>query len=104
MSASAATDGPRIRVPRQLLEELEMAARFRTDQRWSLLYRVLWRVAQGADPLLIAEAGRYADRLSVNIELPTETSLIRLAPEKQVLTIKQAMHTIHQGEAEASTE
>lgn len=47
MSASAATDGPRIRVPRQLLEELEMAARFRTDQRWSLLYRVLWRVAQG---------------------------------------------------------
>lgn len=57
-----------------------------------------------ADPLLIAEAGRYADRLSVNIELPTETSLIRLAPEKQVLTIKQAMHTIHQGETEASAE
>ncbi|AVX14947.1 TIGR03915 family putative DNA repair protein [Stutzerimonas stutzeri] len=47
MSASAATDGPRIRVPRQLLDELEMAARFRTDQRWSLLYRVLWRVIQG---------------------------------------------------------
>lgn len=57
-----------------------------------------------ADPLLIAEAGRHADRLSVNIELPTESSLIRLAPEKQVLTIKQAMHTIHQGEAEASAE
>ena len=57
-----------------------------------------------ADLLLIAEAGRHADRLSVNIELPTESSLIRLAPEKQVLTIKQAMHTIHQGEAEASAE
>jgi putative DNA modification/repair radical SAM protein len=57
-----------------------------------------------ADPLLIAEAGRYADRLSVNIELPTESSLIRLAPEKKVLTIKQAMHSIHQGESEARAE
>ena len=57
-----------------------------------------------ADPLLIAEAGRYADRLSVNIELPTESSLIRLAPEKQVGTIKQAMHSIHQGESEARVE
>lgn len=56
------------------------------------------------DPLLIAEAGRYADRLSVNIELPTESSLIRLAPEKQVRTIKQAMHSIHQGESEARAE
>jgi putative DNA modification/repair radical SAM protein len=57
-----------------------------------------------ADPLLIAEAGRYADRLSVNIELPTESSLIRLAPEKQVRTIKQAMQSIHQGESEARAE
>lgn len=47
MPAPAATDGPRIRVPRQLLDELEMAARFRTEHRWSLLYRVLWRVIQG---------------------------------------------------------
>jgi putative DNA modification/repair radical SAM protein len=57
-----------------------------------------------ADPLLIAEAGRYADRLSVNIELPTEASLIRLAPEKQVVSIKQAMHSIHLGESEARAE
>ena len=57
-----------------------------------------------ADPLLIAEAGRYADRLSVNIELPTESSLIRLAPEKQVVSIKQTMHSIHQGETEARAE
>jgi predicted DNA-binding helix-hairpin-helix protein len=57
-----------------------------------------------ASPELIAEAGRYADRLSVNIELPTESSLIRLAPEKQVVSIKQAMHSIHQGETEARAE
>ena len=57
-----------------------------------------------AAPELIAEAGLYADRLSVNIELPTETSLIRLAPEKNVGSIHQAMHSIHQGEREAQEE
>jgi putative DNA modification/repair radical SAM protein len=57
-----------------------------------------------ASPELIAEAGRYADRLSVNIELPSEASLIRLAPEKKVGTIKQAMGTIRLGVDQASEE
>ncbi len=47
-----------------------------------------------ADSLLIEEAGRYADRLSVNIELPTEESVQKLAPEKRVSTIKLAMGSI----------
>ncbi len=47
-----------------------------------------------AAPELIAAAGRYADRLSVNIELPTEAAVERLAPEKSVHTIKLAMGTI----------
>jgi len=51
-----------------------------------------------ADPLLIEEAGRLADRLSVNIELPTDASLKRLAPEKQAHTIRQAMAVIHHGQ------
>ena len=57
-----------------------------------------------AAPELIAEAGRYADRLSVNIELPTEASLIRLAPEKNVGSIRQAMGHIHVGEQQAREE
>jgi putative DNA modification/repair radical SAM protein len=36
----------------------------------------------GASEALIEEAGRFADRLSMNVELPTEPSLARLAPEK----------------------
>jgi putative DNA modification/repair radical SAM protein len=36
-----------------------------------------------ADPALLGEAGRHADRLSINIELPTEAALTRLAPEKK---------------------
>ena len=51
-----------------------------------------------ADPRLIEEAGRYADRLSVNIELPTDAGLRALAPEKEVGAIKQAMRTIHLGQ------
>lgn len=47
-----------------------------------------------ADPQLIALAGKYADRLSVNIELPTQESVEKLAPEKNVHTIKMAMGTI----------
>ncbi|GBH17699.1 hypothetical protein BV360_00447 [Pseudomonas syringae pv. actinidiae] len=49
-------------------------------------------------PTLIEKAGRYADRLSVNIELPTDVSLQTLAPEKDVASIKQAMQTIYTGE------
>ena len=40
---------------------------------------------------LLAQAGRYADRVSVNVELPTEESLTLLAPEKSALTIRQSM-------------
>ncbi|MEL6751719.1 MAG: putative DNA modification/repair radical SAM protein, partial [Pseudomonadota bacterium] len=40
---------------------------------------------------LLARAGRYADRLSINIELPTETGLSTLAPEKSRGGIKRSM-------------
>jgi putative DNA modification/repair radical SAM protein len=57
-----------------------------------------------ADPALIEAAGRYADRLSVNIELPTQDSVARLAPEKSVHTIKLAMGAIRRGREEATAE
>lgn len=40
---------------------------------------------------LIAQAGRHADRLSINIELPTETGLAQYAPEKKQTTIRGTM-------------
>ncbi|MGV3589327.1 MAG: putative DNA modification/repair radical SAM protein [Adhaeribacter sp.] len=48
----------------------------------------------GASEDLIKEAGLYADRLSVNIELPTELSLQALAPEKNYPQILQPMGAI----------
>ncbi len=47
-----------------------------------------------ADGELLALAGQYADRLSINMELPTSTSLLQLAPEKDHRTIKQSMARI----------
>ncbi|MBK0391374.1 putative DNA modification/repair radical SAM protein [Ramlibacter algicola] len=44
-----------------------------------------------AAPELLARAGLYADRLSINIELPTIASLQSLAPEKDVGAIKRSM-------------
>jgi putative DNA modification/repair radical SAM protein len=47
-----------------------------------------------ADRALIERAGRYADRLSINIELPTAASIERLAPEKDLSGIKRSMARI----------
>lgn len=44
-----------------------------------------------ASPLLIEEAGLYADRLSINIELPTDKGIATLAPEKRPETIRRSM-------------
>ncbi|WP_456269819.1 putative DNA modification/repair radical SAM protein [Kushneria sp. AK178] len=57
-----------------------------------------------ASPELIRQAGLYADRLSVNVELPTSQSLKRLAPEKSDNTIRHAMSTIRDGLEEATAE
>ena len=35
-----------------------------------------------ADPELVRQAGLHADRVSINVELPTKAGLARLAPEK----------------------
>ncbi len=50
-----------------------------------------------ADPDLLAEAGRYADRLSINVELPSQAALDRLAPEKDAPGIRRSMARLRQG-------
>lgn len=46
---------------------------------------------------LLAEAGLYADRLSINVELPTEKSLNHLAPEKNARSINRSMARLGEG-------
>jgi len=55
-----------------------------------------------ASPELIEMAARYADRISINIELPTQESLDILAPEKNMARTKVAMGRIRHKLDEAS--
>ena len=44
-----------------------------------------------ASPGLVEQPGLYADRLSINIELPTDAGVEALAPEKKPATIRRSM-------------
>ncbi|MEW4448111.1 putative DNA modification/repair radical SAM protein [Qipengyuania sp. JC766] len=44
-----------------------------------------------ADPELVHRAGLYADRVSINVELPTDAGLTRLAPDKNAAQIEDSM-------------
>ena len=58
----------------------------------------------GASQQLVHEAGLYADRLSVNIEIPTEQNLKILAPEKDHESVYKPMLYIQQGVLESAEE
>jgi putative DNA modification/repair radical SAM protein len=57
-----------------------------------------------ASQALIDEAGKFADRISVNIELPTSGDLQHLAPEKNAARIQNAMGAIEQRITHAAQE
>jgi putative DNA modification/repair radical SAM protein len=52
------------------------------------------KVIPGASPLLVEKTGALADRMSVNIELPTRESLKILAPQKKIEKILEPMSLI----------
>ena len=58
----------------------------------------------GADPLLIEKTGFLADRMSINLELPTADSLKRLAPCKSRNTILKPMRMVQNGITENKNE
>ncbi len=58
----------------------------------------------GCAQRLIDEVGLYADRLSANIELPTQRDLVQLAPEKKADVIEQTMTQIHVRKQEADSD
>lgn len=55
-----------------------------------------------ADPILVREAGLHADRVSINVELPTRAGLGRLAPEKDADRIEGAMEAMKSAIAEGA--
>ncbi|MES1930775.1 elongator protein 3/MiaB/NifB [Salinisphaera dokdonensis CL-ES53] len=71
---------------------VEAARRLRLDHDFRGYIHL--KTIPDADGELLAEAGRFADRLSINVELPTQIALDDLAPEKDHRTIKLSMARI----------
>ena len=82
------------------MEQLVEVARLLREEHRFQGYIHLKTIA-GADPGLVALAGLYADRLSTNVELPTEDGLASFAPEKKRETIRKTMASVRVGESEA---
>lgn len=77
--------------PDYTMERLVRVAKtLRTEHKFNGYIHL--KTIPGASDELMREAGLYADRLSVNIELPTEQSLKKLAPEKNVADIERPMN------------
>ena len=85
------------------MEQLVRVARTLREQHDFRGYIHLKTIPEASEEL-IAEAGRYADRLSINIELPTEAGLKRLAPEKRTTSIRRTMANLRLRIDEARSE
>jgi putative DNA modification/repair radical SAM protein len=78
------------RSPDHTMERLVRVARTLREEHRFRGYIHLKTIPE-ASPDLIALAGRYADRLSCNVELPREAGLRRLAPQKSLVAIRQTL-------------
>ncbi len=76
--------------------------KLRTECRFQGYIHV--KAIPGAEPELIFKAGLYADRMSVNLELPTAEGLRMLAPNKQRRTILGPMRMIQNARQENQNE
>ena len=82
-----------IRSPDYTMEELVRVAKSLRQEHGFAGYIHL-KVIPNAAPEILAEAGRWADRLSTNIEMPTDVGLETFAPEKRPGEIRTAMANI----------
>jgi putative DNA modification/repair radical SAM protein len=83
-----------IRTPDYTMEQvIEVARRLREVEHFKGYIHL--KTIPDASPELVERAGRYADRLSINVELPSAQSLQRLAPEKDAGGIERTMSRIH---------
>jgi putative DNA modification/repair radical SAM protein len=92
-----------IKSPDYTMEQLiEVARALREDHGFQGYIHL--KAVPGASRELIEQAGRHADRLSANIELPTEGDLRKLAPEKSFAvtgeTMKEIATRVEQAKAE----
>jgi putative DNA modification/repair radical SAM protein len=68
---------------------IKIAKKIRTENNFNGYIHL--KTIPGASEELIKEAGLWADRLSINVEMPTEKSLALLAPDKKQHSMLQSM-------------
>jgi len=89
--------------PDHTMERMVLVAKkLRTEHRYNGYIHL--KAIPGASQQLIADAGRWADRLSVNIEIPTENNLKLLAPDKDFKSVLEPMKMISAGILESKEE
>lgn len=82
-----------VKNPDYTMERMMLVVKkLRLEQRFYGYIHV--KAIPGASPELIHQAGMFADRMSVNIEIPTEQHLKRLAPEKNFTSVLTPMNQI----------
>ena len=92
-----------VRNPDYTMERLVRVAKdLRTIHRFNGYIHL--KSIPGASRELVNEAGLYADRLSVNVEIPKEENLRLLAPEKDHESVFAPMRYIQQGVLESAEE
>ncbi len=91
-----------IKSPDYTMEQLMLVAKSLRDQGFAGYIHL--KSIPEASPWLIEQAGLYADRLSINLELPKAESLKTLAPEKSSETILGAMAQMKERIIEAKEE
>lgn len=92
-----------IRNPDYTMEQVIAVARtLRTEHQFRGYIHL--KTIPEASPTLIEEAGRWADRISINIELPTQIALDQLAPEKNLARTERAMNGISERIAQSKNE
>ena len=82
-----------IKTPDYTMEQMVEVARLLREVHAFQGYIHLKTIPDAA-PELLEAAGRYADRLSINVELPSRSSLGVLAPEKDAGRIRKAMASV----------
>jgi putative DNA modification/repair radical SAM protein len=82
--------------PDHTMEQMVRVAHLlRTEHRFGGYIHL--KAVPGASPELLRRAGTWADRLSANIELPTQADLDKLAPAKSHAEIETSMSQIRDG-------
>lgn len=73
---------------------LRIVKKLRTEEAYNGYIHL--KTIPGASEELVREAGMYVDRMSINLEVPTEAGLKAVAPEKDFESVKKPLAFVNQ--------